>query len=31
MLFVHNQDDALHFYPKLGVTVHANTLFGTMR
>ena len=30
-LFVHNQDDALHFYKKIGFQIHTDAQFGTMR
>ncbi len=30
-LFVHNQDDALNFYKKLGFVVHTDSQFGSMR
>jgi len=30
-LFVHDQDDALRFYQKLGFLVHTDVQFGTMR
>ena len=30
-LFVHNQDEALHFYKKLGFAIHTDSQFGSMR
>jgi catechol 2,3-dioxygenase-like lactoylglutathione lyase family enzyme len=30
-LFVHNQEDALNFYMKLGFVIHTDAMFGPMR